>query len=287
MAVKFPHWRPERWHDLEENPLVSPPSEKPGSVIGDPQVLLPGEFDDLWHMFSHGRDHLYHFKSDDGVKWEFVREWYLSCSPCFLTHFENRWLFFYGHIERREGKVVLYLAVRTSENLEEWSEPVELLRPELDWKEEELDNLMEVRNPCLVQMPDGRFRLYYSSGTIFLNDTGYEEPKYISLAEADHMASEDGVKWEDAPFNPIIPPTNGWKRAFVYQLDAKFIEEKDGTRKIMLYYNARDDWKGGVERIGCSVLEVMVSIPGDRGAVQRRLKEAINCMEMWQEGYGL
>jgi len=69
------------------------------------------------------------------------------------------------------------------------------------------------------------------------------------------MASEDGVKWEDAPFNPIIPPTDGWKRAFVYQLDAKFIEEKDGTRKIMLYYNARDDWKGGVERIGCSVLE--------------------------------
>ena len=307
MAVNFPDWGPERWKDLPENPLIGPPH---GDVVGDPQVLLPGEHDDMWHMFAHGKGYIYHFVSTDGVRWELAGEWNWEASPCFLMRWEEGWLLFYGRVEGIGGTAVVSIVVRTSEDLVNWSDPAELLRPELDWELEGPSRWREVRNPCVVRISAGSFRLYYSGGTVLLEDTGYEEPKYISFATAPSplgpyrklgypiigpspdvpyrnlgagaikvyrrgdiyigfnngiyrdeegrsrsaiclVGSEDGIRWEDAPFNPIIPPTKSWKGAFVYQLDAKFVKE-DGKEKILLYYNARDGWRGGIERIGCS-----------------------------------
>ena len=62
--------------------------------------------------------------------------------------------------------------------------------------------------------------------------------------------SKDGVHWKDAPYNPIILPNEAipWKKAIVYQLD---IARAGG--ELRLYYNARDEWMDGIERIGCSV----------------------------------
>lgn len=57
-------------------------------------------------------------------------------------------------------------------------------------------------------------------------------------------------KWKDLPENLLIPPTEGWKKALVYQLDVVFNYEG----KTIIYYNARDGWKEGTERIGASIL---------------------------------
>ncbi len=50
--MKVPDLGPEKWRDLPQNPLIAPPEGT--SVVGDPQVILPGELDELWHMFITG-----------------------------------------------------------------------------------------------------------------------------------------------------------------------------------------------------------------------------------------
>ncbi len=307
---RVPPWTPDRWRDLPQNPLVSPPQgEEPGSVIGDPQVVPPWEHDGRWHMYATGRGVLYHFVSDDGVRWEVAEALRWRAATCFLLRWRGDWYMYYALIRESEPRTVI--VVRRSRNLREWSEPVEVLRPELPWELE--GPLAEARNPCAVPV-GGELWLYYSAGTVLLEDAGYEEPKYVSVAFSSDpmgpferlggpllrpdprdrhrnlgagalkvyryrgeylgfnngiyldgegrsrsaillMASDDGLEWEDAPFNPIIHPTSGWKRALVYQLDVVFEPQPDGTCRVLLYYNARDGWRGGVERIGCSVLE--------------------------------
>ncbi len=63
------------------------------------------------------------------------------------------------------------------------------------------------------------------------------------------LTSRDGVVWEEAFPEPVIRPGEGWKKALVYQLD---IVQREGG-EVWLYYNARDGWRFGVERIGLEI----------------------------------
>ena len=75
-AMEFPNWQAERWQDLDQNPLIGPlRGNVPRAVIGDPQVILPGEFDDLWHMFLIGEGRFYKFDSADGTDWRLERDY--------------------------------------------------------------------------------------------------------------------------------------------------------------------------------------------------------------------
>ncbi len=65
------------------------------------------------------------------------------------------------------------------------------------------------------------------------------------------LHSNDGLNWNDVFERPIIYPTKGWKSAFVYQLDVKRIDDE-----YRLYYNARDGWFRGSERIGLARLKI-------------------------------
>jgi beta-xylosidase len=61
------------------------------------------------------------------------------------------------------------------------------------------------------------------------------------------LESDDGLQWETVcDGEPILAPTGqGWKAAFVYAFDSVRWEDD-----IRLYYNARDGWEVGTERIG-------------------------------------
>jgi hypothetical protein len=61
------------------------------------------------------------------------------------------------------------------------------------------------------------------------------------------LASDDGLTWYEADCNPVIAPTEayGWRKAIVYQLD--IVNWNDEMR---IYFNARDEWSTGIERIG-------------------------------------
>lgn len=63
------------------------------------------------------------------------------------------------------------------------------------------------------------------------------------------LHSKDGLAWTDIFQKPIIYPTNGWKRSFVYQLDVRKVGDQ-----YWLYYNARTGWFIGRECIGLSIL---------------------------------
>jgi len=306
MKVFFPDWRAERWVDLKENPLIKPPGEiVPGSVIGDPQVILPGEYDEYWHMFAWSKGKIYHLKSQDGIHWRYLEALPFKGGLSYIYRENDVWYLFYT---KYGANSYTEICLRESVDLMSWSREHVLLKPELSWENE--GRCKQVRNPCLIKI-DNIYRFYYSGGTIWLEDCGYEEPKYISFAEAEDiygpykrhgkpilkpnpsipyrnfgagalkvykwrgeyigfnngiykdrygrsrsatclLASLDGIEWIDAPYNPIMKPGRGWKKALVYQLDAKFIENE----KILLYYNARNGWREGIECIGCSILEM-------------------------------
>ncbi|MBI2890410.1 MAG: glycosyl hydrolase family 43 [Nitrospirae bacterium] len=60
------------------------------------------------------------------------------------------------------------------------------------------------------------------------------------------MTSSDGIEWTPLCTAPVVSPEGeGWKRAFVYAFDVKRV-----GRELWMYYNARDGWREGVERIG-------------------------------------
>lgn len=322
----FPEWNREKWIDCPDNPIVGFWGEgQPRAAIGDPQVLVPGQFDEKWHMFYHGFydgefvPFFHHIVSDDGYKWEMYDKTRLDTNPLFMFHDADKWILYYSVVVSRDKalyekyKVGNMIRARYSEDLVNWSNDIDILVPELDWEMEHdpnQKNLFEARNPCMVKLPNGRYRLYYSAGVVKLNDCGYEEPKYISFAESDSpfgpfekygkpiispdknipyrnlgagaikvygfedkflalynsiyvdennasrsainlLMSEDGIEWEEAPYNPIILPTDkGWKSTLVYQLDLV----KYGV-EYRLYYNAREGTSEGTEQIGCSVIK--------------------------------
>lgn len=305
MSLLIPEWGPEKWRDLPENPLVEPPrGPSPGNVIGDPQIILPGEYDEYWHMFAHSKGRIYHLRSCDGIHWEYLKALPFSGGLTYIYKEDYIWYLFYTNYDDRPPNTKI--CMRKSVDLENWSDEHVLLKPELPWELE--GRCKQVRNPCLVKI-GGRYRLYYSGGTIWLEDCGYEEPKYVSFAEAEDiygpyerygepilrpdpkipyrnfgagalkvykwrgeylgfnngiykdeegrsrsaiclLVSLDGIRWIDAPFNPIISPTTDWKNALVYQLDLVF----NYKGRTIIYYNARQGWHGGVERIGASIL---------------------------------
>ena len=322
--MNFPDWRKENWKDHEQNPVIGFfKASNFGFAIGDPQILTPGQKDELWHAFYHGFyenfDPFYHHLiSSDGINWELKNKWHWKVGPTCLFHENDLWFLYstcYTTEEDRKkyGDISTYIALRTSRDLENWSEPTPILVPEETWEKEYMPicyTAIQVRNPCVVKLGEKKYRMYYSGGTVMLPHCNYEEPKHISFAESDSpfepflrfgspilspdaniphrnfgagaikvfgygdefiglynsiyldsngyphsainlIASKDGIKWEEAPYNPIIPPSPGsqdFKKEFVYQLD--LVRAPEGLR---MYYNGRNEWSNGIERIGVSL----------------------------------
>ena len=205
--LNFPPWEPEKWKDLPENPLITPVnSNTPGAVAGDPQILLPGEFDEQWHMFLTGNGHFYRYDSPDGLKWNFIydKEW--AGGPCCITSDGKRWLVYYTFYT--EGKFSCVINARTSDDLIQWSEPFDIIHPEFTWEME--GERIQVRNPCLVRLSEKRYRLYYSGGTVWMHDMNFEEPKYIGFAESDNVLGP--FRKHEEPV--LIPDKSLWYRNY-------------------------------------------------------------------------
>jgi len=333
-SFRIPDFGAARWREMPENPLIGKHKEK-NAVVGDPQVLLPGEHDGQWHMFFHSfgfagsdgkkRDGLWHMVSPDGIRWTRQSNWEEGIAMHCMFRDGDRWIMYYTSVEpqvRAKG-VSTNIRAKTTRDFVNWSEPVDIIWPESAQERE--GKKIQARNPCMTRLPDGRYRLYYSAGTVWLDDCGFEEPKYIFCAQATNplgpfqktgepilrpdagmphrnhgcggikvygwgksflafynpiyidtegrsrseirmLASDDGLAWMEAPSNPIIVPSNdgGWRSGIVYQLDAVCWQNT-----VRMYFNARDSWKGGIERIGCCVMEF------DEGLEDLRLRKLI------------
>lgn len=93
-----------------------------------------------------------------------------------------------------------------------------------------------------VVADERRNLLWGFNNGIFIDPEGHSRSAIMLLK------SVDGINWEQDSEEPIIEPEEGWKCALVYALDVKFLKDR-----AYLYYNARDGWLIGKERIGLSV----------------------------------
>ncbi len=288
------------WEDHPENPLLDPPW--PEWILADPTVVTPGESPDgQWHLFAHTLVALQHYTSADGTLFHRESSLFQGLRP-FLYKEKNLFHLLYEYLDPPLGSRIV---MRSSKDLREWTEPVTLLRPTLDWHG---TMFKRVGNPCLIKVK-GEYRLYYSANHVLLKDCAFTEPRYIGMARSDSLegpyapdpqpqltedetapyhnlgagamkvlydgrrrkfwgfnngiwtdekgrsrsailllSSKDGEHWVFEHETPIIAPTEGWKEALVYALDVK---EVDG--RAYLYYNARDGWLFGRERIGLCI----------------------------------
>ena len=294
------------WREHPENPLLAPGIGQP--ILGDPTFLPPSQTPDgLWHLIANALDGLYHFTSDDGVHWT-RRQTALFGALHMRSYLVVENARYYLLYERYMSPLDSRIEMRTSADLFEWSEPRTLLTPTLPW-EQSAQRI--TGNPFLIRM-DGKYRLYYSADSVYLHDSLYFEPKYISVAYADSitgpyvklgeplfgpdpadpyrnagagsmkilqepingrwyalnngiyldpqgrsrsaimlLSSVDGDHWEAACREPILKPGEGWKQAYVYAFDLRRVGDE-----LWLYFNARDGWFEGKERIGLATLPI-------------------------------
>jgi hypothetical protein len=288
------------FEDHPGNPVVTPPGRE--FIIADPTVITPADSpDEKWHMYAHALKGIHHYRSEDGLKWDHVEgPLFVGLRPFLFV--EDGYHLFYERFERPWRTVV---AVRSSRDLETWSEPRTLVAPRYAW---EGKGLKTNSNPCVVKH-DGGYRLYYDAGWVWLPDCFYIEPRHLAVCESDLLLgpyqkqpepilspdpavpyrnqgvgalrayppegkrpwlalhnnmfvdkeghsrsdvrlyeSEDGLTWSPTSDKPILAPEPGWKKAFVY---AVFAVEWEG--RAYLYYNARDGWFRGTERIGVAI----------------------------------
>lgn len=90
----------------------------------------------------------------------------------------------------------------------------------------------------VLAAPDGG--LWGFTNGIYIDDQGR------SRSDIRLMTSPDGLAWTYASEQPLVTfEGEGWKRALVYALDVRRV----GDAWVM-FYNARDGWRKGRERIG-------------------------------------
>lgn len=296
-----------RFVDHAANPLIEPAF--PDWLIADPCVFLPENTPDgVWHLFANAiLQGIQHFTSTDGVKWERVGKKVFGGIRPYVYKEGDTYHIFYESALGWHGSGIYR---RRSTDLFTWSEPDLVLAPQYDW---EGGFVRTNGNPCLVRH-EGRYRLYFSAGVIFLRDCLFFEPKYIGVAESESLdgvfekraeplirpapepffrnfgagsmkvitpeeagdgswwafnngiyhdaegrsrseirllKSHDGYDWRLVSEAPLLAPTDeGWKRALVYAMHAVKVGQQ-----WWMYYNARDGWFIGKERIGLAIAD--------------------------------
>jgi predicted GH43/DUF377 family glycosyl hydrolase len=83
----------------------------------------------------------------------------------------------------------------------------------------------------------------------FENGIYWDEGKQQSGSAIITLKSNDGFTWERLIQEPILKPSNGWRRSHIYACDARYYDKQ---AKWYMYYNARNDWpvSKGKECIG-------------------------------------
>lgn len=82
----------------------------------------------------------------------------------------------------------------------------------------------------------------------FQNGIYWDDASGHSRSAIRLLTSADGLSWRPVPRVPILRPGQGWKRSHIYALDVRLV-----AGAWWVYFNARDGWVLGRERIGRAV----------------------------------
>jgi hypothetical protein len=235
------------WSLDRRNPLLRPPFPSP--ILADPTFLPPASTPDgRWHLFAHSLFGIHHHVSPDGVVWRRRERLCGNALRAFLYQEDGRYYLLYERCRlmlsiRRSGWFS-QIELRISPDLERWSPPSVLLRPTLAWHAEP-GRGAAVGNPCVLRV-NGRYRLYYSAGLVRLADCGFDEPRYIGIAEADALA---------APFTPhprpLLSPDPDDPFANLGAGSLKVLAVEDGFVGFQngIYWDARAGHSGSAVRL--------------------------------------
>jgi hypothetical protein len=207
------------WRLDARNPLVRPPFPSP--IIADPTFLPPDETPDgRWHLFAHSLFGVHHHVSADGIVWRRRARVCGNALRAFLHREGGAYHLLYERcrlmLPMRRASWYSHIEMRTSTDLERWSDPIVLLRPSLAWHHEPGGGAA-VGNPCLLRTERG-YRLYYSAGLVRLTDCGFDEPRHIGIAEAPALSGPFAPRPE-----PILSP----------QADDPFANLGAGAMKVL------------------------------------------------------
>lgn len=88
----------------------------------------------------------------------------------------------------------------------------------------------------------------------FENGIYWNEKEMHSGSAIITVKSSDGINWQKLINQPILQPSEGWRRSHIYACDVRY---RLSEKKWYLYYNARNGWKvlEGRERIGLLIGE--------------------------------
>lgn len=90
-----------------------------------------------------------------------------------------------------------------------------------------------------------------AGGFLGFNNGIHLDAEGRSRSDIHLLRSDDGLAWAEAWDRPLVSPEgDGWKRALVYALDVRRHEGR-----WWMFYNARDGWRFGVERIGLATCD--------------------------------
>ena len=178
-------------------PLIEPPRLSP--VVADPSYLFPEESPSGgWELFAHSAWGIHRYVSADGMAWRDLGIVLWHAMRPFVRRFDGAFFLYYEKYRpfalpmtalpiRTRWKSTVSLS--TSADLSRWSKPGALITPSLEWmRDPELGEA--VSNPCVVESGSGgqpgdepRWRLYFSASLSWIDDCGFNEPRYIALAE--------------------------------------------------------------------------------------------------------
>lgn len=179
-------------------------------VVADPSLLTPdGCHDGKWHIFFHTNLGVFHYDSDDGIKFRKVQKIVRNAMRPNINYIEGRYYLFFEKtrsllasalnlVNLTQWRSEIY--VTESADLLNWSEPKPVLKHSKGF--EAAGKGYSLSNPFLLR-ENGTNRLYYSCGLTFIDDCGFSEPTYINFAESKSIT--DGYAVSDKPIlNPDI-----------------------------------------------------------------------------------
>lgn len=192
--MRIPDFLSLRWAD-DGRPLIQPPRFSP--LVADPAFLFPEETPDgRWRLFAHSAWGIHSYGSEDGVEWRDAGIVVRNAMRPFVRRIEDGFLLYYEKYPPLRLPLTALplhprwrsrIEVRRSTDLRHWEAPTAVVLPELPW--EDAGRLgKSVGNPCLAEAGSGaphRWRLYFSASLVHLPDCGFEEPRFIGMAEAD------------------------------------------------------------------------------------------------------
>ncbi len=232
---------------------VNSPVIKPfdGSfIVADPSLLSPTEsHDNKWHMFLHTNLGVYHFISDDGIRFKKVKKVVNRAMRPNINRIGKTYYLFYERtrslfmnalnvVNAVKWKSDIY--VTQSDDLVNWSEPKLVIGNTRDFEISERGTA--ISNPFLLQEKECN-RIYYSCGMTYIDDCKFCEPTHISYAESKDIT--EGYVSAEAPLispdknNPYLNLCSGCLK--VYKLSDGYIGiqngiyEKDGKSHSAIF----------------------------------------------------